>query len=78
MDINSDHIADGTTIPLLVKCYYGVVEYLIGPGYAGVTGLPSSKLSGYWEGVSMYEDSLQVTNKLSLTVTLLWSSDVHL
>ena len=62
VDINSDHIADGTTIPLLVKCYYGVVEYLICPGHTRIAGLVSAVHCWHWQGVSVDEDSLQITN----------------
>ena len=62
MNINSHHIADGTTIPLLVKCYYGVVEYLICPGHTRIAGLVGAVHCWHWQGVSVDEDSLQITN----------------
>ena len=60
MDINSHQIADGTTIPLLVKSYYGVVEYLICPGQTGIAGLVGPENCRNRQGVGVDEDSLQI------------------
>ena len=62
MDINSHQIADGTTIPPLVKSHYGVVEYLICPGQTGVTTLVGPEHCGDWQGVGVDEDPLQIEN----------------
>ena len=60
MNINSHQIADGTTIPLLVKSYYGIVEYLICPGQADITALVGPEDCRNRQGVGVDEDSLQI------------------
>ena len=63
MDINSHQIADGATIPLLVKSYYGVVEYLISPGQADVAALVGPEHGRDWQGVGVDKDPLEIERK---------------